>query len=401
MSTGGAKATHRLVLYLASLIVAVAAVVSIATAGQESAPRSIHLIRPHAAGSPRSLHSTSPTITTPAASAGTPAPPSVTLAKLVGQQLMVRMDGTTPDPGILARIRAGEVGGVILYGENIVSPAQTASVVHELQDAARQGGNPPLLISVDQEGGEVVRLPWAAPRLSAEALGAAGQVQAGSEGLQTGTDLRAVGINVDLAPVVDVAHSPDAFIWRQERSFGMDPASVAATAGAFAQGLQQAGVAATAKHFPGLGGAPIDTDSALQNLQSGPGDIEPYRSLIADNVAMIMVSTGVFPGLDPSGAPAALSRTIATGLLRNQLGFDGVIITDDLERPTGFTVPESARRATAAGADMILMASTEGAGRIAYGSLLSAARSGITPMSSLTDSYLRILELKRRYATSS
>jgi beta-N-acetylhexosaminidase len=317
---------------------------------------------------------------------------------MVGQQLMVRMDGRTADPDLVARIRAGEVGGVILYGENIASREQTLALVNQLQDAARQGRNPRLLISVDQEGGQVVRLPWAAPHASAQVLGAGGPAQARTEGQQTGADLRALGINVDLAPVVDVAHSPDAFIWRQQRSFGMNAATVAATAGPFAVGMQEAGVAAAAKHFPGLGGALVDTDSALQSVEAGPSDVQPYRSLIAEKVAMIMVSTGVFPGLDSSGFPAALSPTIITGLLRGQLGYNGVIVTDDLERPTGYSVSEAVPRAAAAGADIILVSSTESAGRIAYASMLSAAKAGVTRRSAIVASYLRIVALKKQFA---
>ena len=140
---------------------------------------------------------------------------------MIGQQVMVKMSGTSPDRGLVGRIRRGEVGGVILYSENIVSPGQTRALVHRLQAAAHAGGNPRLLISTDQEGGQVRRLPWAPPTVSPPAMGARGSRVSRSQGTRTGRALRAVGINVDLAPVVDVAHSSGAFIWRQGRSFGM------------------------------------------------------------------------------------------------------------------------------------------------------------------------------------
>ena len=331
-------------------------------------------------------------------SAGIAAAPTASLAKMVGQQMMVRMNGTSADSALLARIRAGQVGGVILYAENITSPGQTRALVHQLQAAARAGHNPPLLISTDQEGGQVKRLPWAAPAVSPPAMGAAGSNVSRRQGTQTGRDLRAVGINVDLAPVVDVAHSANAFIWRQGRSFGMSSQRVIGSAVPFALGMLHARVAPTAKHFPGVGGATIDTDFAKQTISVGRRDLAPYRVLIPDHVPLIMVSTGIYPALDRSRKPAALSRPIVTGLLRKKLGFTGVTISDDLERPTGYSTQDAVVRAAAAGIDEILVSSTEGAGPVAYHSVLGAARAGEVPRSTIAAAYARILALKKAYA---
>jgi beta-N-acetylhexosaminidase len=318
---------------------------------------------------------------------------------MIGQQMMVMMNGTVPDERLLGRIRDGQVGGVILYAENITSPDQTKALVAQLQGAAKAGGNPPLLISTDQEGGEVKRLRWAAPTLSAAEMGAQGGAVAAAQGEQTGQALRAVGINVDLAPVVDVAHSSEEFIWKQDRAFGMTADAVINAAIPFAAGLERADVAPTAKHFPGLGGVANATDYSLESVMSEPEDLSPYKPLIARHIPLIMVGVAAYPNLDPSGTPAALSHTIITGLLRQRLGYDGVVITDDLESPTGTTTAKAAVGADVAGADIILISSTEAGGITAYNALLGAAHDGELPRARIRAAYGRILQLKQKYAS--
>lgn len=388
----------------ASLLVAALAIVSIATTGKSRTSPAVTVEQ--AARAPRAVRSVRATQPSARRSAPAAEPQArrlaeqgASLAKMVGQQTMVRMDGTTADPALLARIRGGEVGGVILYSDNVASPAQTSALVAQLQSAAKAGGNPPLLISTDQEGGQVKRLPWAPPAVAPPNMGTDGAAVSESQGRQTGAALSAVGINVDLAPVVDVAHSSASFIWQQDRSFGMNATTVIESAIPFAHGMELAGVAPTAKHFPGLGGATTDTDYALQSIVSQPEDVVPYRSLIAQNVPLIMVSTGVYPNLDPSG-PAAMSRAIITGLLRGTLGYRGVVMTDDLERPTGYTTADAVVRADGAGADIVLVSTTEGAGATEYQSLLAAASSGAISTAHVRDAYGRILALKQRYAAS-
>jgi beta-N-acetylhexosaminidase len=322
---------------------------------------------------------------------------NVSVARMVGQQLMVRMTGVTPDGDLLARIRAGQVGGIILYGDDIESASQLRTLVAELQAAAQAGGNPPLLISTDQEGGEVKRLPWAAPTIAPPQIGANGPVVAESQGHDTGIALHAAGINVDLAPVADVAHSTSAFIWQQQRSFGMDPGTVTASTLAFARGLESSGVAPTAKHFPGLGAALTDTDFELQRLQLSAKDLAPYHALIPARIPLIMVSTAFYTNLDSSN-PAALSKTVISGLLRHDLGYRGVVMTDDLQRPTGQSTAQAAVRADQAGADIILVSTTEDGGLAAYDALLSAAGNGQVSHAQIAGAYQRILALKARYA---
>ncbi|MGI8920693.1 MAG: glycoside hydrolase family 3 N-terminal domain-containing protein [Solirubrobacteraceae bacterium] len=324
--------------------------------------------------------------------------PSAPLPRMVGQQLMVAMGGSMPDSDLLRRIRAGQAGGVSLSGENIASPEHLRAVVSRLQAAARAGGNPPLLIATDQEGGRVKRLPWAPPALTPLQMSAAGAAVSREQGRRTGTVLASVGINVDLAPVLDVAHSPAAFIWREGRSFGMSPAAVIDSALPFALGLQAAGVAATAKHYPGVGGAVANTDYTHDTIPVTAQDLLPYRAAIASKLALIMLSTAAYPNLDPSGARAVQSRAIVSGLLRGRSSYRGVVITDDVEVGTTRTGP-AVVAAAAAGADIVLVSSSEPGGATAFRALLAGARDGRVPIAGVVASYGRVLALKRAYAS--
>ncbi|HSO97779.1 MAG TPA: glycoside hydrolase family 3 N-terminal domain-containing protein, partial [Solirubrobacteraceae bacterium] len=203
------------------------------------------------------------TLTPAAARAGCGISPT----RLLGQRIMVGVDGTAPSPSLLAQVRRGEVGSVILFAANIVSRAQMRSLTGSLQHAARAGGNPRLLISVDQEGGLVKRLKTGPPRRSPPQMAATGDPSvARTEGLATGRYLRGLGINWDLAPVLDVPAAPRAFIWQQGRAFSFSAPVVARFGSSFAQGLQAGGVAATGKHFPGVGTAGVDTDNQFDVL---------------------------------------------------------------------------------------------------------------------------------------
>jgi beta-N-acetylhexosaminidase len=179
------------------------------------------------------------------------------LERLVGQKIMTGIDGAAPGASLLGRVRAGEVGGVILFGQNTTSTAQVARTVAELQTAAKAGGNPPLLIATDQEGGMVKRLPGP-PDVAPAEMGSAADAR--SEGAATGAYLRRLGVDVDLAPVLDTPNAPSS--WLGTRAFSRDPEINARLGPAFVAGLQSAHVAATAKHFPGLGTARATTDTA-------------------------------------------------------------------------------------------------------------------------------------------
>ncbi len=319
-------------------------------------------------------------------------------AKLLGQRIMVGFDGTAADRGLLARIRAGEVGSVILFSQNIVSSSQVRALTGSMQSAARAGGNPPLLIATDQEGGQVKRFASGPPFMSPPQMASDGSVGgAYREGQLTGSYLKARGVNWDLAPVADVPTSPNTFIWQQGRAFSFRPATVAAYADAFARGIQSAGIAATAKHFPGVGSASVDTDNKLDVLRPTraqlAGALQPYRTMIPRGLETVMLSTAAFPAYDPSRTPAALSSPIARGLLRDTLKFGGVSITDALGTPTGHDEVTAGRIAAGAGADVLLYTD---AANGALGALVSDLRSGRLNRGDAEAAYARIVALKRR-----
>jgi beta-N-acetylhexosaminidase len=223
---------------------------------------------------------------------------------------------------------------------------------------------------------------------------------AGSEGRRTGQYLKARGVNWDLAPVVDVPTFGGAFIWRQGRAFSFNSKTVARYATPFALGLQSAGVAATAKHFPGVGSASVDTDNQLDELTPSAAQrraaLDPYRALIPSGLDAVMLSTAGFPPYDSSGTPAALSRSIIQGVLRGQLKFQGVTITDSpLGPPTASDEIAAGVRAAQAGADILLYTDTA-AGELP--ALEAALASGRLSRAEAASSYARIVALKQRVA---
>jgi beta-N-acetylhexosaminidase len=319
-------------------------------------------------------------------------------SRLVGQLVMSPVIGTTPDAALLARVRAGEVGGVILFGANIASRAGLRALTAELQHAAAAGGNPPLLVAVDQEGGSVRRLPDAPPVLSAPELGLGSVAAVRLAGEETGRALRAAGVDVDLAPVADVPRSARSFMLG--RAFGRDPARVAVLAAAFVSGLQGAHVAATAKHFPGLGTAVANTDLHRVTIRAPRADLlarlAPFRAAIEQGVDLVMVSNAAYTALDPSGLPAALSPRIVDGLLRAKLGFTGVVITDTLAAPGPAAYPDAPVRTVEAGGDVLLFTTSEAEAARGYEAVLAAVRSGRISRARLEASYRRIVALKDR-----
>jgi beta-N-acetylhexosaminidase len=308
------------------------------------------------------------------ATAATPATP---LAKLAGQSIMTGFTGTHPDASLLARIREGAVGGILLLGDNVRSPAQVQDLVRALQATAAAGGNPPLLIAVDQEGGAVKRLPEGPPDLSPAALGRLGSsAKAHAEGEATGRYLHAVGIDVDLAPVVDSPDSPESFLGT--RAYSGDPRLNGTLGAAFAEGVQGSHVAGTAKHFPGLGTARANTDANHVLVTSSRAILDArlfaFSTAVARGVKLVMVSNAGYSAYDASDVPAVLSRPIVTGLLRQKLGFDGVVISDDMLAPGPSGRANAAVRALSAGVDIVLY-SGESASAAGYAELLRAPRS--------------------------
>ncbi len=324
-------------------------------------------------------------------------PRSVPLERLLGQLLMGRVTGTAPSPGVLGRIRRGELGGVIIFGDNFTTVASLKALIRTLQKAAREGGQPPLLIAVDQEGGIVKRLPDGPPAQSARQLGAAGSARlARRSGVETGRYLKAIGIGVDLAPVLDVPDSDASFLG--SRAFAKDPTTVTRVGVQFALGLQDVGVDATAKHFPGLGTAPANTDLGSVTIKTSRRELlrrlEPFRQAVKSGVRLVMVSTASYPNLDPTGLPAAISPAIVNGLLRDELGFRGVVITDTMGGPGLRPYSTPAFRALNAGVDILLYSDGELTSADAFQKLLQRAREGELTRAVLERSYRRVVQLK-------
>jgi beta-N-acetylhexosaminidase len=322
---------------------------------------------------------------------------TVGLKRLVGQSIVARLGAKGPDQALVQRVRQGRVGGVIAFNEDA---NKLKADIATLQQAASAGDSPPLLVMIDQEGGDVKRLPQGPPNASAGQLGKSGdENQSRDQGQATGAYLRGLGINVDLAPVLDVAHQNTAATIKS-RTFGSDPAVVTEIGVAFAQGLQDGGVVATPKHFPGLGFATVNTDERPTDIAAASdqlqNDLEPFKGAIAAGAKMIMVSTAGYPTLGTK-KQAAFSAGIVRGLLRDQLGFEGVVITDDLEAPSvvDTTSPVvAAASAIKAGDDLLLYGRSVGASDRAFRSLVSQVKSGNLNRSLFQASYDRITSLK-------
>jgi beta-N-acetylhexosaminidase len=334
----------------------------------------------------------------PTASGATPP-----LSHLIGQKLVVRMDGRVPDAELLARIRLGQVGGVILYrGRNYASAVHLRSIAGTLEAAAANAGRPPLLIAVDQEGGPVRQLPWAPPTVSPAQMGADGSAaEALDQGRLTGQALIALGVNVDLAPVADVPASPHSFMLQGGRTWAGSASATSALANAFATGLEQGGVIPAMKHFPGLGYARLNTDFRIEAITASRAQLDPglvpYRAAISAHVPMIMLSNAVYEAYDGANA-AGWSSAIGTRLLRGVLGFRGVTITDSLDgaaHARRIADNPLAIRAARAGTDMILVTGSEATSRSVYASLMQQARAGAISRAQLEASYRRIRALKR------
>jgi beta-N-acetylhexosaminidase len=304
----------------------------------------------------------------PARAAGTAVTlPPLTAAQMAGQRVVYSYKGLKPPSSLLWLVRHGQAAGVVFFADNVRSRAQLRAVVRLLDAADQSSTNPihaPLLLMVDQEGGQVRRLSGA-PLLSEKQIGLASDPAAAATAAGAGaaTNLAGVGLNVDLAPVLDVYRRAGDFDDQYGRSYSRRPAVVSALGADFIAALQKGGVAATAKHFPGLGAATRtqDTDAGPVTLGLTAGRIRgfdevPYKAAVTAQVELIMVSWAIYPALE-RGRPAGLSQAVVQGELRKRLGFEGVTVTDALEagalRSYG-GIGQRAQLAAAAGMDLIL-----------------------------------------------
>lgn len=297
-----------------------------------------------------------------------------------------------PSRRFLTRIRNGKMGGVLFLGNGWLTRETAQTVTAELRQAACMRGEP-LLIAVDQEGGLVRRLAWAPPTEAPDEMSSAAAAQSQAAGAAAA--LRSVGIDVDFAPVVDTPGSAHNFLG--SRAFSHSRTWNSQLAGAFVGGLQASGIAATAKHFPGLGLASGNTDkgrivirAAAWKLRQG---LLPFQSAVRAGVKLVMVSTAVYPKLDGSKRPAAFSSTIINGLLRKTLGFKGVTVTDSLTAPAADRIPHTATRAMLAGSDLLIFGA-ESASELGYSTLLADKADSPQLANRLTQAAARIRALK-------
>jgi beta-N-acetylhexosaminidase len=328
------------------------------------------------------------------------------IPRSIGQKILLAFEGKEPSPEIIAALKNDRPGGITLFRSlNIDDPTQVRQLTDSLQRLALDFNLPPLLIGTDQEGGQLMAIGEGTTPLPGNmALGATGSPElARKAGAVLGQELAAMGVNVNYAPSCDVninPHNPVIGI----RSFGENPNNVARLAGAMIEGIQSAGVAATAKHFPGHGDTGGDSHHGLPSV---PYELErlqqvefpPFRAAIATGVKLMMTAHLALPALDgPNAPPATLSRNILHGLLRKELGFDGVIVTDAMDMkaiPQGDALGEGAVRAAAAGADLLLLTSNPDDQRRVHESLLQAIQDGQLDREAIATSVERILSLKR------
>lgn len=393
-----------LALCSAAAGIAVAAKVSASAHAREAARMS--------ASARASAHA--PTGTTARQSAGATAPPpagvplpKLTTRQLAGQRVVYSYRGLTPPASLISLIQHGEAAGVIFFSANISSRTQIAGVIKELEQASASSLNPvrkPLLLMTDQEGGLVRRL-HGPPLLSEKQIGLSADPagQARTAGAGAAANLLGVGMNVNLAPVLDVYRAPGNFIDQFGRSYSSDPHVVAALGAGFIRAQQGGGVAATAKHFPGLGAAATkqNTDTVPVTLNLAKSTIRgvdelPYKAAISAGVKLIMASWAVYPSLSPR--PAGLSSAIINGELRQRLGYQGVTITDAIEAGAlrGFgTTGHRSVLAAQAGMDLMLCSGQRaGEGVQALNALENGYRNGQLNQAAFRASVARILALR-------
>ena len=297
-------------------------------------------------------------------------------------------------------IKAYAPGGIILFSYNIIDPEQTTALLQELQKKSKL----PLLIAVDEEGGLVSRISgkksFGIPDLP-DADEVSDETEAYGRGIYIGSYMNRYGFNTNLAPVADVNSNPRNRVIGS-RAFGKDPTMVGGLVVSEIKGLQETGTISTAKHFPGHGDTNGDTHHTTVYVTKTwsellEGEIIPFRMAIDAGVDMIMVAHISAEKVTSDGLPASLSHEMITGKLRNELGFDGVVITDSMEMGAiadHYTSAEATVLAVQAGNDIVLMPDDY---EEAYKGLLAAVKDGTIPESRIDESVLRILKLKEKY----
>jgi beta-N-acetylhexosaminidase len=333
----------------------------------------------------------------------------MSLQDRVAQMVMVGFQGQSlaTSPELETMVGAYHVGGVVLIEANAHDPRQLGNLTAELQSlAASTGAGIPLFIAINHEGGIVVRITEGVTGFPGNmAVAATGRPEyAYTSAALAAQELRAMGVNMNLAPVLDVNDNPLNPVIGT-RSFGESPALAAEYGRLAVRGSQDNGVIAVAKHFPGHGSVGVDSHGALPVLQASVDQLDrrelvPFRAAIEDGVAGIMTAHIAVPAVDESGRPATLSPEILTGLLRQQMGYDGLIVTDSLGMgavSAGWGQAQAAVEAVRAGADIVLSTTPMEAHIAMVQALVVAVQQGDISVERIDQSVLRILRVKRAY----
>jgi beta-N-acetylhexosaminidase len=339
--------------------------------------------------------------------------PELSLASKVGQMIMVGFGGRSPglESDIARDIADGVVGSVVLFGRNIESREQVQALTTTLHGVSPQ----PLLIAIDQEGGWVNRLPRSfgiSSNFSAQYLGAQNDLAVTTaQGSSTAIELAQLGINLNLAPVVDVNTNPvNPIIGRYERSYSADPAVVAAHAQAVIEAHRPHKILCTLKHFPGHGSSQADTHAGFVDVTDSWSVVElaPYATLIGAQICDVIMTAHIFNSTLDADHPATLSRNVVTGLLREQLGYNGVVISDDMQMGAIsklYDLETAVGLAINAGVDIIAFSNNLPFGRGAGGRrlheiIMGLVERNIIPASRIEESYQRIMNLKQKLIVS-
>ncbi|WP_336788046.1 glycoside hydrolase family 3 protein [Paenibacillus sp. MMO-177] len=328
------------------------------------------------------------------------------LREKVGQLFVFGFHGYEPTEEIASLIEKYGIGGTIYFGRNVRNAKQVHQLSGSLKDIAGRAGRPNMLVAIDQEGGMVARIVDGVTLMPGNmALGATGSAEgAGETARVCGEELRLLGVTMNYAPCLDVNNNPDNPVINV-RSYGDRPQIVSELGKAALLGYQASKVAATVKHFPGHGDTSVDSHHDLPVLPHSRErldaiELAPFRAAIAAGTAAIMTAHVCLPALDPSGKPSTLSEPVLTGLLRKELGYKGVIVTDCLEMDAidKFYGPANgAVQAIQAGADMVLVSHTYEKQVAALEAVVAAVENGELSEERINESLARVMQLKQDY----
>ncbi|WP_203247217.1 beta-N-acetylhexosaminidase [Sporosarcina beigongshangi] len=331
----------------------------------------------------------------------------MTLAEKIGQLLVIGIDGTSFSDEMDNLIRNYHVGGVIVMGKNVSTTAEMLQLINDSKQA-NEPNKIPLFISVDEEGGRVSRLPAGIPKLPASAqIGKRNDKTISYRaGNYVAEVLHEFGYNMNFAPVLDINNNPKNPVIG-DRSLGANPELVGRLGVATMHGMMDDGIISVVKHFPGHGDTVVDSHKALPKVEATLEklrnvELVPFQQAVDEGADAVMVAHILFPALDPN-YPSSMSESIITGLLRDDMQFDGVVITDDLTMGAivnDYTVPEAAVQSFIAGSDLLLIVNGYDNQINTINALVTAIEAGEITEERLNESVKRILTLKEKYDVS-